>query len=88
MKQPVRLVIGMLLCDGRARTPEEVCAALLPDYPGERQISPGDMEAHLQTLRAVGIVAAEACGDGVAYRITEYGQKRVAAFIPEASGSV
>ena len=58
MKPPLRLAIGALLLDGTPRAPQAIFEALLPDYPGERQLSAESVKRHLQALKVVGIVLA------------------------------
>ena len=56
-KPPMRLAIGELMLDGKARTARDVYDALAPQYGGEKQVNPANLENHLQSLRAVGILA-------------------------------
>ena len=85
MKPPLRLAIGALLLDGTPRTAQAVFEALLPDYPGERQLSPDAVGAHLQALKAVGIVRVEnesLDGTGAliqSYGLTGHGREKVEA---------
>lgn len=85
MKPPLRLAIAALLLDGTPRTAQAVFEALAPDYPGERQLSPATVEAHLNALKAVGIVRAEdeavdASGSLIlSFALTGYGRKKVEA---------
>ena len=57
MKPPMRLAIGTLMLDGKARTAKDVYNELAPQYGGERQVNLTNLENHLQSLRAVGILA-------------------------------
>ena len=85
MKHPIRLTIAALLRDGKPRTARDVFEALRPQYPGERQLSPATVEAHLSALKAVGIVRAEdeavdAFGSLIlSFALTGYGRKKVEA---------
>ncbi len=78
VRLPLRLAVGRLLLDGAPRTACDVCAALEPEYAGERQINAANIEAQLQALKGVGIVTV--CNEsdqGVAYGITPDGRQRV-----------
>lgn len=83
VKPPFRLAVGVLLLDGRPRTPTEIRDALRPDYAGGRLLDPANVEAQLQALKAVGIVkvAAETLNDAgqlvQAYVISDYGRDKV-----------
>ncbi len=83
MKPPLRLAIGALLLDGTPRAPQAVFEALLPDYPGERQLSPESVKRHLQALKVVGIARVEgesldASGNLVqTYALTGHGRRKV-----------
>ena len=85
MKPPLRLAIGALLLDGTPRAPQAVFEALLPDYPGERQLSPESVKRHLQALKVVGIARVEGeslDGSGnlvQTYALTGYGRRKVEA---------
>lgn len=57
MKPPMRLAIGELMLDGKPRTAKDVYDELAPLYSGEKQVNLTNLENHLQSLRAVGILA-------------------------------
>lgn len=83
MKAPLRLTVASVLLDGIPRTAEELAVLLRPDYPGERQINPKNLDYQAQALRAVGIVAvAEERIDEngrlvQSYTLTGYGREKV-----------
>ena len=85
MKPPLRLAIGALLLDGTPRAPQAVFEALLPDYPGERQLSPESVKRRLQPLK--GAASARVEGESLdgsgnlvqTYALTGYGRRKVEA---------
>lgn len=57
MKKPLRMEMCLLLTDGKARTTEDFFIEMKDSYLGEKQIF--NIEEHLQSLRAVGIIAVQ-----------------------------
>ena len=58
-KPPFKFMIVKSLVGTGAKTASEICAALRPQYGTERQCSVEAIERHLQTLKIVGLAAAE-----------------------------
>ncbi len=84
-KLPLRMMIVKLFSDAQPRNAEAVLEALAPIYGNERQFTKENIETHLMSLKAVGILAdfdAELSGFGdlsLQYVITDYGKDKLKA---------
>lgn len=87
VKPPMRLAMGKLMLDGKARTANDVLNLLAPHYGDEGQLNLGNIENHLQALRAVGILTATSgnCAqndeDDTLYAISIDGERRVRKYL-------
>lgn len=87
IKPPMRLAIGKLMLDGKARSAEDVRNELTPQYDGEKQLNLPNLENHLQALRAVGILAVaerdytQNANPDTAYIISVDGERRVKKYL-------
>jgi hypothetical protein len=78
-RPPFKLAVAALLLDDIARTPAAVLADLAGEYGGNRPLVRANVEAALQSLKAVGIVTTVTDSEAQepAYSLTRNGKNKV-----------
>jgi hypothetical protein len=78
-RPPFKLAVAALLLDDIARTPSAVLTDLAGEYGDSRLLVRANVEAALQSLKAVGIVATvmDSAAQEPAYTLTRSGKNKV-----------
>ena len=88
-KLPLKYSLVKYMNGKASITAKEFFERAQPDYGNEKQLTLGNVEGHLESLRAAGLIETvdielDGAGDlNCSYKLTGYGHSRLKKYIPE-----